>query len=79
MMLIFQECSANLIAENILVSVHSDVFYVTMLQAITDYNKDDAAIDIANKHVITSKGRRRSRIKTKGWNLKVTWRNDAEY
>ena len=38
--------------------VDSDGFSVTLLEPITDYHKDNASIDIADKHVMTSKGRR---------------------
>ena len=61
-----KDYSANLIAENILNRVDSDGFSVTLLEAITDYNKDDTASDNSEKHVITSKGKRRLRMITKG-------------
>ena len=73
-----KEYSANLIAENMLTRVDSDGFSVTLLEAITDYNKDDTAVDIADKYVITSKGRRRLRMTTQGWKLKVLWSNGTE-
>ena len=70
-----KEYSANLIAENMLTRVDSDGFSVTLLEAITAYQKDNTAVDIADKHVTTSKGRRRLRKTTQGWKLKVLWRN----
>ena len=54
-----KEYSGNSISENVLTRVDSYSFSVTMLEAITDYHKDNTAVDIDDKHVITSKGRRR--------------------
>ena len=51
-----KDYSVNLIAENILARVDSDKFSVTLLAAITDYNKYDTDVDIAYKHVVASKG-----------------------
>ena len=70
-----KEYSANLIAENMLTRVDSDGFSVTLLEAITDYHKDNTAVDIDDKYVITSKRMRRLRMTTQGWNLKVLWRD----
>ena len=36
--------------------VESDSFLTTMLEAITDYDKDDYAVEIVDKHAITPKG-----------------------
>ena len=54
-----KEYSAYIIAENMLYRVDSDGFLVTMLEVIKDYAKDDTALDIANKYVVTPKGRQR--------------------
>ena len=72
-----KECSVNSIAENVLTRVDSYMFSVTLLEAITDYHKDNTVVDIDDKQVITSKGRRRLRIcrrirmTTQGCKLKV--------
>ena len=73
-----KEYSANLIAENMLTRVDSDGFSITLLEAITDYHKDNTAVDIDDKYVITSKERRRLRMTTQGWKLKVLWRDGTE-
>ena len=73
-----KEYSANLIAENIPTRIDSDGFSVTLLEAITDYHKDNASVDIAHRYVINSKGRRRLRMTTQGWKLKVLWRDGTE-
>ena len=59
-----KEYSAILIAENMLTIVHSGRFSVTLLEAITDYHKDNTAVVIGDKLVIISKGRRRFRMAT---------------
>ena len=74
-----KEYSSNLIVENILTRVDSDVFSITLLEAITNYHKDNTAVDIDDKYVITSKGRRRRlRMTIQGWKLKFLWRNGTE-
>ena len=56
----------------------SDGIYVTLLEAITDYHKENTAVDVADKYVITIKGRRKLRMTTQGWKLKVLWRHGTE-
>ena len=73
-----KEHSSNLIVENILTRVDSDRFSLTLLEVITDQHEDNTAVDISDKHVMTSKRRRRLRITTQGWKLKVLWRDGAE-
>ena len=73
-----KEFSANLIAENVLTRVDSGGFSVTLLEAITDYHKYGTAVNISDKYVINSKGRRRLRMTTQGLKLKVLWRDGAE-
>ena len=73
-----KEYSSNLIANKMFSRVDSGGFSVSLLESITNYNNDNAGIDIVDNHVITSKGRRRLRITTKGWKLKFLWRDDTE-
>ena len=49
-----KEHLVNLIAENMLIRVKSDGFSVTLLDAIIDYNEDDTAVEISDKHVINT-------------------------
>ena len=49
-----------------------------MLEAIIDYTKDDDAVDIADEHVITPKGRRMFWNTDKGWKLNFSWVNVSE-
>ena len=67
-----------MIAEKILTSVDSGGFSVNLLEAITDYQKDNTTVDIADKYVITFKGTRRLRMTTQGWKLKVLWRDGTD-
>ena len=39
-----KECSANVIAKNMLTRAGSDGFIVTLLEAITDYKKDNSTV-----------------------------------
>ena len=73
-----KEYSANLIADNMLTRVDSDGFYITLLEAIIDYHKDDTAVYNSDKYVITSKGSRRLRMITQGQKMKVLWRDGTE-
>ena len=58
--------------------VDSDGFLVTMLEVIKDYAKDDTALDIANKYVVTPKGRQRLWKTNKGQKSKDLWTNSSE-
>ena len=61
-----KEYLANFIAENILTTVDSDGFTVTLSESFKDYHKDNNDVDIVDKHVQTSKGRRRLWMNTQG-------------
>ena len=73
-----KEYSANVLAENMLTRVDRDGFSVTLLEAIIDYKKDDSAIDMADKYMISPKGRKTLRRTTQGWKLKVLWKDQSE-
>ena len=51
-----KECSANVIAKNIITRVCSDAFLVTLLQDIKDHKKDGSVVKMDNKNSIPSKG-----------------------
>ncbi len=74
-----KECAANVIAENMLTQVDSDGFSLTMLEAITDYRKDEAvAVPKKDKYLTTPSGQRRLRKTTVGWSLLVKWADGSE-
>ena len=54
-----------------LTRVDSDEFSVTLLVANADYHKDNNTVNVDEKYVIPSKGRRRIRMTTQEWKLKV--------
>ncbi len=69
-----KEYAANVIAENMLSQVDSDGFSITMMEAITDYRKDEAvAVPKNNKYITTTSGQQRLRKTTVGWKLLVKW------
>ena len=49
-----------------------------MLEAITDYDNDNTAVVIADKYVVTPKGRRNLRMNAQGLKLKVLQRHCTE-
>jgi hypothetical protein len=74
-----REYAANVLAENMLTQVDSDGFSLTMMEAITDYRRDEAvAVPMTDKYVITSSGQKRLRKTTAGWSLLVKWTNESE-
>ena len=73
-----KEYSANVLAENMLTRADRDGFSAILLESIIDYKKDESAIDMADKYIITPKGRKILNRTTKGWKLKVLWKNQLE-
>ena len=74
-----KEHAANVIAENMLTQVDSDGFSLTMMEAITDYQKDEAlAVNKADKYLTTTSGQKRMRKTTIGWSLLVQWADGTE-
>ena len=57
--------------ENMLTRVDSSSFLVTLLEDIKDHKKNDSALEMADKHVITDEGRKRLWMNTQGWKLKI--------
>ena len=52
-----------------LTRVDSDGFYATLLETITDYERDDSVVEMANKYVINSKRRKGLRKTAQGHKL----------
>jgi hypothetical protein len=74
-----KEYAANVIAENMLTQVDSDGFSLMMMEAITDYRKDEAtAINKTDKYLTTPSGQKRMRKTTIGWTLLVKWADSSE-
>ena len=62
-----------------LTQVEADVFYLTMLDAVIDYWKDEAfSIPKADIHVVTRRGQKKLRKTTIGWSVLVQWADSYE-
>eukprot|EP00542_Grammatophora_oceanica_P007289 CAMPEP_0194067604 /NCGR_PEP_ID=MMETSP0009_2-20130614/86631_1 /TAXON_ID=210454 /ORGANISM="Grammatophora oceanica, Strain CCMP 410" /LENGTH=168 /DNA_ID=CAMNT_0038720637 /DNA_START=5606 /DNA_END=6110 /DNA_ORIENTATION=- len=69
-----KEYDANVIAENMLMDVDDEGYSQTMLEAIVDFQKDEAvAIPKSDKYVYSQSGQTRKRVTTQGWKLLVKW------
>eukprot|EP00957_Ditylum_brightwellii_P053305 4041156-Ditylum_brightwellii.AAC.1 len=62
-----KDYAANVIAENIITQVDLDGLSTTMLDAVTDWQKDESAVKKAEKNLVTQCGQRRLRKTTQGW------------
>ena len=51
--------------------VDSNRFIAILLETIASYKKDYFAVEMANKYVISSNGRKILQMTTQGWKLKV--------
>ena len=71
-----REYAANAIAEAIYSQCDAEGWRYTLLDGILDYKVSDQAE--ANRFVYTKCGRRRLRKTTKGWSLKIRWKNGDE-
>ena len=74
-----KQYAANIIAENMYSSLDENGYSKVVLDCILDHNKDDRAIDKADKYIITKKGQRRLRKTTIGWKLLVCWKDQSEH
>ena len=62
-----------------LTQVDSDGFSTTLMDAIVDYEKDEAtAIPMEHKRMITHRGQQRLRKITVGWKLLICWKDGSE-
>lgn len=73
-----REYSANVIAENMFAQVDDEGYSHMLLDALIDYKRDETAIPMEDKYVVTKSGQRRLRKTTKGWKLLVRWRDGTE-
>jgi hypothetical protein len=74
-----KEYAANVIAENMLNQVNYDGFSSTMMEAITNYRKDEAVTVPKNdKYITTTSGQKRLRKTTVGWKLLVKWADGSD-
>ena len=75
-----KEYAANIIAENMLTQVDSDVFSTTLMEGIIEYRRDtDIALTRDNMYVTSPQsGHKRVWKTTSGWKLLVKWKDNTE-
>ena len=69
---------ANIEAENMLSRTDCDGFILTLLEDMTDYTKNNFSVEMADKHILTSKASKRSRMPTQASKLKFLWNDVME-
>ena len=69
--------SANLIAENLLSQVDDEGRSDSVLREIVDHHTNDHVLSKDDGFVIDRKGQQHPRITTRGWELKVEWRDGS--
>ena len=70
-----EEYAANQIAESLYAQVDSEGRRQLLLQEIIDHRKSEDAFTKDDGWIMTSSGRRRRRITTKGWEMKLSWKD----
>ena len=70
--------TANLIAENLLGQVDDEGFTLTSLECIVDHRTSLDALDKDKAYTTNSRGVKRLRKTTRGWQLKVQWQDKSE-
>jgi hypothetical protein len=73
-----KEYSANIIAENMFSQVDDSGTYSTNLDAIISHNKDDSAVHIKDKYMISKTGRKHLRKTTDGYSFQVLWKDGTK-
>lgn len=73
-----KEYSANVIVEGMLAQVDSEGYTLTPMDAIVDHERDDSAVSMEDKYVVTKRGQRRLQKTTSGWKFLVKWRGGSE-
>jgi len=73
-----RECSANIIAENMLTQIDLDGCSLSLMKGIIDCRKDEMAVPMEDKCICTKSGQCRLRHATSGWQLLVKWNDGSE-
>jgi hypothetical protein len=74
-----KEHAANVIAKNMSTQVDFHDFSLTMMEAMTCCQKDEAAaVPKIDKHLTTTSGQKKLRKTTVGWWLLTKWANGSE-
>ena len=67
--------SANMIAENILSQVDSNIMQHRLLDSIIDHKKDGLAVTKQDAFIVTKGGRHKLRQTTIGWKFQDLWKD----
>jgi hypothetical protein len=73
-----KEYAANIIAENLLNQINDEGFSTTMVEAVVDHRKTDAAVAPDDMYTISHNGTKRIRQTTCGWQLLVKWKDGSK-
>ena len=73
-----KQYSANIIAENMWAQVDAEGNQYLVLDAITGHRRHDNAVDKSDQYITTSRGNRKLRQTTVGWDLCVQWKTGEE-
>ena len=73
-----REYGANIIAENMYSTLDEHGHQQQIMDGILDHSKDDTAVCMEDKYLITKSGQRRLRKSTRGWKLLVRWKDESE-
>ena len=73
-----REYGANIIAENMYSTLDEHGHQQQIMDGILDHSKDDTAVSMEDKYLITKSGQRRLRKSTRGWKLLVRWKDESE-
>ena len=68
----------NVIAKSMFTRACSDVFTVTLFEVVTDYEKDDFAVEMSDKDAMNSKEIKMLQNITQGWKLKFHWNDGSD-
>ena len=72
-----KEYAASLIADNMYAQVDKEGFTYNLLDSILDFSVDSKLIE-KNQYITTKSGQRKPIKTTKGWKLKVLWKDGTE-
>ena len=70
-----RECSASIIAENMYSQVDANSHSHSLLESITDYEKNPSSINYDDMYMIAKSVQRIIRKSAKGWKLSVLWKD----
>jgi hypothetical protein len=71
----YQDYSTNVLVENLYSHIDDEGRSHSLLDAIVDHQSDDDAVDRRDGLYRTPSGAMKKRITTKGWKIKIQWKN----